>query len=776
MRELVRPYTQIADTITDSGDLLVRHERLSHPGSREQDETRGARPSKRPRHSLHTQSVTQNDKDLNAGFYEPQSLVGIGVSAEETGAQYFEPVYAGSSEATGISLEEVNDLSQHLNQDGFPEQQFNNSNDLSPNLSTQFQAQLIETLFSDSFQDLAAFMDNHTLLADDFTSFISPTERLDFPLLDHYNDTECITPVLGADLGTVSTQQRTETDTFSRLGSRLPSLQPDDDTPRALQIARTVNLFERISTQTRNVFIAKLEKFAAVVPESFQMPSRLAMCRYLTAYLKGFHEHMPFLHIPTISAEGCCIELVLAIASIGAQYCFEPERTVQLFQTSHIIARERIRRHDALSVSHASHSDNDRLSRERSSHNNYNQSVQYNENTIQTAQALLLLMAEATWSNHRTILREALAIQSILATLVRDDGLKTTPLPENTTWENWATYESTKRTKWIVFCFFNLHTIVYNIPSPILSSDVDGMLLPCQFATFRTTSENKWQTLKDKEHEIWFKDAFSRLFQESFNTTHIAPNSTLGNYILAHALIQHIYLVREVSRHRRKDMPEEDIVSIELALRNWKSMWKHTPDSSIDPSNPAGPVSFNSTALLRLAYIRLHADIGPGRALHTRDPVQISNAFLNAQIISRTPRLLRAVLHSAHALSIPVRIGVHLVAQTQNFRWSIQHSLATLECAFLLSKWLEALSSPTAIQTMTPGEHRMVMLVKTILDETDFAVPSNFTVGSPAGMKLLSANVLRVWAKIFHGPAQIWAIVDIVRVSLELCADLVENM
>ncbi|KAJ5835974.1 hypothetical protein N7447_002000 [Penicillium robsamsonii] len=170
-------------------------------------------------------------------------------------------------------------------------------------------------------------------------------------------------------------------------------------------------------------------------------------------------------------------------------------------------------------------------------------------------------MAEATWSNHRTILREALAIQSILATLVRDDGLKTTPLPENTTWENWARYESTKRTKWIVFCFFNLHTIVYNIPSPILSSDIDGMLLPCQFATFRTTSENKWQKLKDKEHEIWFKDAFSHLFQESFNTTHIVPNSTLGNYILAHALIQHIYLVRKVSCHRRKDIPEEDIAS-----------------------------------------------------------------------------------------------------------------------------------------------------------------------------------------------------------------------
>ncbi|KAJ5959257.1 uncharacterized protein N7479_006407 [Penicillium vulpinum] len=756
--------------LTLRSDLLVRHERLSHPGSKEQAAKRGARPSKQPRRSIHTQNQALNGQDLDASVCEPQPLVEI-ASVEETADHSLEPIYADSSETTGTTLEEIDGSSQTLNQDSSHEQQLNDANILSPSFSTQFQAELTETLLGDSFQDLAAFMDNHTPFSGDFASFISPTQGLDFALANQYNDTGCTTPALGSDLRTVKTQQLTEMDTFSRLGSRLPSLQPEEDIQRVPQMIRTVNLFEGMSTQTRDVLISKVEEFAAVVPESFQMPSRLAMSRYLTAYVKGFHEHMPFLHIPTMSAEGCYIELVLAIASIGGQYCFEPEKTVQLFQISHLIARERIRRQDAISVSH---SDHDQVSRRGSCHENC--IIQYKENTIQTAQALLLLMAEATWSNHRTIMREALAIQSILATLVRDDGLKTTPLPNNVSWESWATYESTKRTKWIVFCFFNLHTIVYNIPSPILSSDVDGMLLPCHIASFRATSEDKWRNLKENEYRIWFKDAFSQLFQENFTTTHTAPNSTLGNYILAHALIQHIYLVREVYRHRRRDIPEEDIACIELALRNWKSMWKHTPDSSIDPSNPAGPVSFNSTALLRIAYIRIHADIGPGRALHTRDPIQVSNAFLNAQIISRTPRLLRAVLHAAHALSIPIRIGVHLVAQTQTFRWSIQHSLATLECAFLLSKWLEALSSPAAIQTITPDEHRMVMLVKTMLDETDFAVPLTFTVGSPAEMKLLSANVLRVWAKVFHGPAQVWAIVDIVRVSLELCADLVENV
>jgi hypothetical protein len=659
----------------------------------------------------------------------------------------------------------LNNSSQPLHQGCLNGQQFDLADSLSADFSTEFQAQLTESLLIDSFQDLAAFMDNHTPFTEDFASFISPPQEIIPP--DPYHNSDS-TPFLGAEPKT------DEADTFSRLGSRLPSLQPEEDIPQAPQIARAPNLFEGVSTKTRSVFVAKVEEFSSVVPEVFQMPSRLALSRYITAYVKGFHEHMPFLHIPTILGEICAIELILAIASIGAQYCFEPEKTVQLFQISHVIARERIRRQDALVLS-SNRAGLDQLPTECANNETNDHSAQSGQDTIQTAQALLLLMAEATWSKHPTIMREALAIQSILATLVRDDGLRSPPLSANATWKTWAAYESTKRTKWIVFCFFNLHTIVYNIPSPILSSDMDGMLLPCRVSTFRATNEEKWQDLMTKEHPIWFKDAFSILFRDDFTTTRITPNSTLGNYILAHALIQHIYLVREVSRHRRKDIPEDDIGSIEHALRNWKSMWKHTPDSSIDPSNPAGPVSFNSTALLRLAYIRLNADIGPGRALHTRDPTQISNAFLNAQIISRTPRLLRAVLHAAHALSIPIRIGVHLVAQTQTFRWSIQHSLATLECAFFLSKWLEALSSPEAIQTVTPGEHKMVMLVKTMLDETDFAVPASFSIASPSGMKLLSANVLRVWAKVFHGPAQVWAIVDVVRVSLELCANLVEN-
>ena len=394
---------------------------------------------------------------------------------------------------------------------------------------------------------------------------------------------------------------------------------------------------------------------------------------------------------------------------------------------------------------------------------------------MQTSQALLLLMAMATWAKHKEILREALAIQSVLATLVRDDGLKGSPMPENISWEDWIAIETKKRTKFIVFCFFNLHCIVYNIPSLILSSEVK-LTLPCTASEFKAPTAAQWREAKKRApRETNFQEGFQRLFSRGGKD--IAEwNSSLGNYVLIHAIIQQIFFTRQIARCRFNgdgDLTSEDTASLEHALRNWQLGWKRNPESSLDPLDPNGPVAFNSTALLRLAYIRLNIDIGPGRALDTRDPVQIANAFRESPTIKRTPKLVRAVLHSAHALSIPVKIGIRLVAQTQTFHWSIQHSLCSLECAFLLSKWLEALALPNPDPDVTEDERRISSLVRTMLDETEFSVPTDLPLEDPVLIKQLSASVLRVWAKIFKG-AQTWAIVDVIGSGLNIYADMLE--
>ncbi|KAK5462606.1 hypothetical protein LTS15_002318 [Exophiala xenobiotica] len=660
--------------------------------------------------------------------------------------------------------------------------------------------------FEDSLQDLANFMDNGALSSYHFSSMISAEQPIPFFSPESLTQAADVFPTTEPRPVTQPAHnaghQQEDSSSFSRFGSRLPSLQPEESPAAAPQNEQDTpqRPLHDLNLEDRQNVAVKLAEFSHAVPSSFQLPSRLALSRYLAGYVNGFHEHLPFLHIHSISVNNCSIELILAMAAVGAQYCFEGQKGVELFHVSQSIAMQRIRQRDArLATSNRStetpssvYSSSGQRKNSEIFHveetprsgslsgclglpSQPEDSTTEKEDLMQTAQALLLLMAMATWAKHREILREALAIQSVLATLVRDDGFKSPPMPENISWSDWIRRETNKRTKLIVFCFFNFHTIVYNIPSLILASELD-LPLPCNASEFKAPTAAKWKEVHFRTPpEVGLQTALHRLFSRTSNDAK-TYNSSLGNYVLVHAILQHIFFVRHTSRYRLdhdNELRSDDVAAIEQALRNWQLAWKRNPESSLDPMNPNGPVTFNSTALLRLAYIRLNVDLGPGRALDTRDPVQIANAFRDSPSVKRTPKLVRAVLHSAHALSIPVKIGIHLVAQTQTFMWSIQHSLCTLECAFLLSKWLEALSLPDSGPTITNDEQKIVTLVKTMLDETEFAMPVDVPMDSPAAMKYLSAGVLRVWAQVFRG-AQTWAIVDVIGTSLNIYADMLE--
>jgi hypothetical protein len=664
----------------------------------------------------------------------------------------------------------------------------------------------------DSLDSLAAFLDNGPLASHHFSSFISAEQPIPFfspesipyghdIAQDQQNRMQGRLP---------STLE--ESSSFSRFGSRLPSLQPEEsvvENDREQFSNPPKKPLSDISVEDRQLMAAKLTEFASVIPPAFRLPSRLALSRYLAGYINGFHEHMPCLHVQTMSVQTCYIELLLAMAAVGAQYCFEGEKGVELFHISQEIAMRRIRRRDARVAAQggqfSSQGSSSLSSGLQPSPQAYINATHRSpslsgplglppepgpgEDLIQTAQALFLLMAMATWAKHREILREALAIQSILATLVREDGMKMPPLSGDVTWEEWIQYESVKRTKFIVFCFFNLHSIVYNIPSLILSSELQ-LPLPCSATEFKAPTAARWREARKRSQlpEPDFQTAFHRLFEKNGRrsaTENYSFVSSLGNYVLIHALMQHIFFVRQIVRCRQNQYAiahhedTDEMTYLEQALRNWQLGWKQNPESSLDPLDPNGPIAFNSTALLRLAYIRLNnIDIGPGHALATRDPVQIAHSLREspATAIRRTRKLVRAVLHSAHALSIPVKIGIRLVARTQTFTWSIQHSLCSLECAFLLSKWLEALALPNPEPVVSEDERRICWLVKIMLDETEYGVrcDDEQELQSPYMLKQLSAGVLRVWAQIFKG-AQTWAIVDIIGTALNIYADMLDD-
>jgi hypothetical protein len=77
-------------------------------------------------------------------------------------------------------------------------------------------------------------------------------------------------------------------------------------------------------------------------------------------------------------------------------------------------------------------------------------------------------------------------------------------------------------------------------------------------------------------------------------------------------------------------LPSLTIDRLEHALRQWKRTWKATRESSIHPQSSYGPLGFNSTALFRIACIRLHFNLGPHLKLETRDPQTIAEAVRRA--------------------------------------------------------------------------------------------------------------------------------------------------
>ncbi|GAB1212103.1 hypothetical protein ATERTT37_001230 [Aspergillus terreus] len=285
---------------------------------------------------------------------------------------------------------------------------------------------------------------------------------------------------------------------------------------------------------------------------------------------------------------------------------------------------------------------------------------------------------------------------------------------------------------------------MYNIPPLILNAELK-LNMPCSHDVWKANNAAQWRRVIRSRNasEVPFQEAFAKLFQKSAVTSSSAPISPLGNYILIHALIQQIFFARQLCLSapylQSTSLRQEDLTVLDSSLSAWKALWKRTPESSIDPQNPAGPIAFTSTALLGLAYIRLHVDLGPYRRLITQDPVQIARALTESPPIARSPRLIMALLHSAHALSIPVRLE----------------------------------------QRLTEHERKLLLWIKSMMDETDMAVdppgaPDVDFMANPYKAKQLSVAIVRVWARTFKGNTS-WAIVDLVGSSLDAYADLLET-
>lgn len=420
-------------------------------------------------------------------------------------------------------------------------------------------------------------------------------------------------------------------------------------------------------------------------------PSVQDLHRYVTAYIKFFHPHLPFLHIPSLNFEsseyampprfvgnqpqfgqgnmaggGSC--LILSIAAIGAVYEREMDQSRELFQWAHrfIFSYLEIRRkadmhRTQFAPRHASDSE---------------------ETPLWLVQAMLLHVIYGHNCGDKTAAEVASNHCSSLVSLARDAHLArpqqaysgrqgstgqngahtggdmggwTSMLNESeeVDWLEWKAVEERKRTLYAVFLLSSMLVMAYN-HAPALTNSEIRLDLPCDEELWAAETSQAWQVMGGAEQantrSTTFAAALSHLLMSSqrqrrkSGTTDqhsVGPEvelkpSTFGCLILVNALHNYIWETRQ--RHLGRQWTARDTdqmhAHIEPALRAWEMAWASNPCHSLERPNPfgAGPLSADSVPLLDLAYVRLYINLGRSKeAFWQRDYNSV------AQEVARSP-------------------------------------------------------------------------------------------------------------------------------------------
>ncbi|KAM0255531.1 hypothetical protein ACHAQJ_005678 [Trichoderma viride] len=514
-----------------------------------------------------------------------------------------------------------------------------------------------------------------------------------------------------------------------------------------------------MSREAYDKIAASARDNAALLPLDFQFPSKHTFSRYIEGF-SSFNMHRPFLHLSTRRLSQMPLELVFAIGAMGAQYRFEAESALSLYYAAKSIIDARLNKAPAAVVEAAHNSTlQARQALEGVATITANRARSTNQPPvgIETIQAMIICSSLCSWE-FGNLLPDAFSLAEQVVLHLRQGGyLYQDDPPADETWAQWVQSEGCRRTVCIAFILFNLHTIFYETPPRLMAREIWPMKMPQQEAYWWAITELEWKEIRRRDPPIssTFGDYYSDLVVvgESRNPSH--RTSALGSLISIHTLVQQIQLTRETLLHidtncadiDKMPLSEDVYIKFRRALCRWDSSWSLSRESTTQPIAHMAPLGFNATAAFRIAWIRLSFNMGVCRNFSTRDPAMIAAAFARLPTPERSPRLYSAVLQSAHALSIPVRIGIRYASKTQILSWSIIHSIANLECALFLSKWLQQVSLES--QSLHDEEKVLVRIIARILKETPFFKPRLDDYCSAVVIRQMACSVLRLFTEMF---------------------------
>ena len=400
------------------------------------------------------------------------------------------------------------------------------------------------------------------------------------------------------------------------------------------------------------------------------LPSLQDLQRYVGSYLRYFHPHLPFLHIPTLSFDtpsgsnnvrtasggsGC---LILSMAAIGALYEMEPQLSRELFEMAKKMIQlylEERRKADMRKAEarRTPLSDQGSQGAESSAHTplwlvqamllnvvyGHHHDDKTTNDIAATHSAALVSLAQAAALQRplKPDSPDVNEIQMIDAEGNWNGGVKAES-EEQAEWLRWKTTEERKRTLYVIFVLSSLLVACYN-QVPVLTNSEVLLDLPCDEEFFAAESAAAFQLkggVRAANHNrMTFHEALGELLRTNekhqrlvFNGGNqpFGPNvglsdmpkselkpSTLGCLVLITALHNYIWETRQ--RHHSKVWTNEETDKmhrhIEAALKAWESAWASNPHHSLERPNPfgMGPLSADSIPLLDLAYVRLFVNM-----------------------------------------------------------------------------------------------------------------------------------------------------------------------
>jgi len=289
--------------------------------------------------------------------------------------------------------------------------------------------------------------------------------------------------------------------------------------------------------------------------------------------------------------------------------------------------------------------------------------------------------------------------------------------------------------------------------------------LPGYAKQWKASNAAEWQQAA-RQNERSFQEGLHSLFMGTGISGDIAVSS-FSNYLLIHGILQQIY----IDRHGiMGTLQPETTKSFKAALRNWQSSFERGDEPFLDPLIPKDAVGLMGAALLRLAYTRLNSDFVSSKFLLSRD---LNITMGTTSTLNRSQGLDKAVLHAAHGLSIPVRLGTPFMARTKTPIWSIEHSLCSLECALLLKHWLEMMSQTTrdfGVDDLSKVESKLLGIITSIVKESNLAETLDIFEDDSSRYQRMAETVVKLWAEIFQG-AHVHDVDNTISAALQLLAD-----